>query len=779
MEFISYITVIFILGCLSGELLEASPNPGGNQTYIGFFRRLPNKHLVNSQTLTPIRATKQFSDVSKEICAQKCVTEVEFQCRSFEYENSRRNCYLYKNAHQDPGIKLETGTGRDHFKTAYEKQFHRHIDHIITKRHNRKIDSVSVEECARRCIYEVVFQCRGFDYDRLLLTCWLTELDVNSAGGVLRQQYFDYYSKSTEEEIMGQFISYGYGRLRPIMGGQVYKKSRISVPNLEACAKECLEETDFHCKSFDYGFTDGKCDMSEYIAANVYGMDFQGGQMVMHYEKIEGYLNYFYPTPYAVILGNNHKTFNLVTPNRCARLCLHEKTFICRSFDYQINEGKCLLSTKTSSDVGGLFHQANAQLHHFEMKPYLDCGGDLTEEPGMFASPNWPRRYAPNEHCEWTITVPENKVIRFVFPHLDLGLQSSSPCTGENDKLIFTEILEPSNDTTSYCALTNTKETVSKTNRVNVTFVSNMIGDAAGFRVFYVPEWPCNVIMEKNFGEFASPNYPEKYLPSKICAWKIYAPPSHRIVVKFNFFQLESHTIGQCPDGSDHVAVYDGESNSAPLIGRYCGNLIPFFARSTGRFIFVQFSSDPKGELQGFHASYEFVENSETTTSTPPSTTVSSTKKSTATKPSKNVIIEVINGVGQKSGQIEPGPIASIPEDTGPSAVTWIIAVSLIALLIVVIVFLVFFCRYYRRHHNHRNKGYVYTVEGQSLWSEDIGDNLANQSTESSPEVIRENEYESIPALDPNVSFNNPTYGRNSTSESSPPFAEENQKMIS
>ena len=47
-------------------------------------------------------------------------------------------------------------------------------------------------------------------------------------------------------------------------------------------------------------------------------------------------MSYFYATPYAVVLGNNLKTYTRVTPNRCARMCLEEDTFVCKSFDYQV-----------------------------------------------------------------------------------------------------------------------------------------------------------------------------------------------------------------------------------------------------------------------------------------------------------------------------------------------------------------------------------------------------------------------------------------------------------
>ena len=52
------------------------------------------------------------------------------------------------------------------------------------------------------------------------------------------------------------------------------------------------------------------------------------------------YLDYFYPTPYTIVLGHNDKTFQRVSPNQCAKNCLEERDFVCRSFDYQVNVEK-------------------------------------------------------------------------------------------------------------------------------------------------------------------------------------------------------------------------------------------------------------------------------------------------------------------------------------------------------------------------------------------------------------------------------------------------------
>ncbi|KAL8625743.1 hypothetical protein ACOMHN_012336 [Nucella lapillus] len=47
------------------------------------------------------------------------------------------------------------------------------------------------------------------------------------------------------------------------------------------------------------------------------------------------YVDYFYPTPYTIVLGRNDKTLQAVSADKCAKQCLQETDFICRSFDYQ------------------------------------------------------------------------------------------------------------------------------------------------------------------------------------------------------------------------------------------------------------------------------------------------------------------------------------------------------------------------------------------------------------------------------------------------------------
>jgi cubilin len=295
---------------------------------------------------------------------------------------------------------------------------------------------------------------------------------------------------------------------------------------------------------------------------------------------------------------------------------MEEAGFVCRSFDYQINEGTCILSSKTGSDVGGLYSgplqqtSSEQQVHHFEMKPVLDCGGNLTSEHGNLASPGWPRNYVHHEHCMWNIRVQQFKIIHVKFMHFELGLQSSDACNPQDDRL---EVSEPG--VVPYCVMPNVRDIKSRGNEMTLTFVTNGERDGQGFRAFYASEWTCDAHFDESPGQFASPNWPENYPSGQRCMWRITAPSNQRVKVLFTSFKLEEHPLGHCSDDLDHVKVLDGGTITSPKIGLYCNSQYHLTLRSTGREMLVQFVSDEDKTREGFHASFVFESVNGTSTS--------------------------------------------------------------------------------------------------------------------------------------------------------------------
>lgn len=537
-------------------------------------------------------------------CAERCTRESTFECKSFDVDNKLPGCRLFNNSHEDPFIHLLPSTYIDHYKSSYSRRFHRLPNHIVTISHDRKIPGITVEACARRCVFEISFKCHGFDYEVQLKNCWLTSKTPSEVDGVIIQYGTDYYQRIFDGPFEN-FVNFGYGKLRPLEGIHIYNKIMIGV-SLEHCAQLCLAETAFSCASFDYEFVDKSCHMSQYIAANVHGLQNEYSEDVrtMHYELKDEYLSRFYPTPYAAITGHNDKTISRITPSNCARKCLMERDFICRSFDYQIQDGKCLLSSRAGSDVGGLGSYGHAQVHHFEMKPSLECGGIFTTANGDFASPNWPRNYQHNLNCTWKIHVAQFKVIRLNIIHFNLGHSTSQPCDDVNDRLVIVE--EYRQQTNSLCVQHDVDTYISKTNKVNVNFLTNSKSDAPGFKIFYNDDWPCGSILSENNGQLASPRWPNAYPPFSSCDWTIKAPKSCTIYLSFSSVELEQHMKTDCATAYDKIELYDGKISNDSRIATFCGKISSVSYTSSSQVFYVKFMSDDRVQNRGFHAAYTF-----------------------------------------------------------------------------------------------------------------------------------------------------------------------------
>ena len=73
-------------------------------------------------------------------------------------------------------------------------------------------------------------------------------------------------------------------------------------------------------------------------------------------------------------------------------------------------------------------------------------------------------------------------------------------------------------------------------------------------------------------------------------------------------FSLESDgdQEGVCKNDYDTLVLYDGQDDSAPLLGKYCGSLIPRSFESSGRSLYVVFRSDQRAVFPGYSAQISF-----------------------------------------------------------------------------------------------------------------------------------------------------------------------------
>ena len=111
------------------------------------------------------------------------------------------------------------------------------------------------------------------------------------------------------------------------------------------------------------------------------------------------------------------------------------------------------------------------------------------------------------------------------------------------------------------------------------------------------------ILTEMPLGFFSS----QKRKEHLQCEWIIRAPPSMRIHLKFLSFGLLNHNEYKC---SDYVSIYDGGSPKFPLLGRYCGHIIPPEHLSTGNQLLIRYKSETSLINPGFEVAYQMLDES-------------------------------------------------------------------------------------------------------------------------------------------------------------------------
>ncbi|KAJ8727242.1 hypothetical protein PYW08_015639 [Mythimna loreyi] len=198
------------------------------------------------------------------------------------------------------------------------------------------------------------------------------------------------------------------------------------------------------------------------------------------------------------------------------------------------------------------------------------CGGTLTSPSGSVTSPNYPNDYNENAECFYKIVTNEGSRIRISFTELDL--ERTPNCRDD-----YVEIFD-GRDTSAtvlgkHCYMSPDLATIeTTTNYAYVKFRSDVYQGGKGFLFNY--QTICNNNVTGRYGVIESPGYPSNYPPNLNCLWTITVPK-----------------------------VLDGDDNSAPLIGEYCGKKVPPMIVSRGSALTIEFGSYT-GRVTGMFAAH-------------------------------------------------------------------------------------------------------------------------------------------------------------------------------
>ncbi|XP_063092103.1 CUB and sushi domain-containing protein 2 isoform X4 [Cavia porcellus] len=286
------------------------------------------------------------------------------------------------------------------------------------------------------------------------------------------------------------------------------------------------------------------------------------------------------------------------------------------------------------------------------------CGGQYVGSDGVVLSPNYPQNYTSGQTCSYFVTVPKDYVVfgQFAFFHTALNdvvevhdghsqhsrlLSSLSgshtgeslPLATSNQVLIKFSAKGPAPARGFhfvYQAVPRTSATQCSSvpeprygKRLGSDFSVGAIVRFecnSGYALQGSPEieclpvpgalaqWnvsaptcvvPCGGNLTERKGTILSPGFPEPYLNSLNCVWKIVVPEGAGIQIQVISFVTEQNW--------DSLEVFDGADNTVTMLGSFSGTTVPALLNSTSNQLYLHFYSDISVSAAGFHLEYKTV----------------------------------------------------------------------------------------------------------------------------------------------------------------------------
>uniref|UniRef100_A0A8D2L482 CUB domain containing protein 2 n=1 Tax=Varanus komodoensis TaxID=61221 RepID=A0A8D2L482_VARKO len=228
------------------------------------------------------------------------------------------------------------------------------------------------------------------------------------------------------------------------------------------------------------------------------------------------------------------------------------------------------------------------------------CGGVLTGLSGSITSPDYPENYPNNAECHWVIQATSNSVIKLIF--VDFQMENDEQCNFDY-VAIFDGPTMGDPLLSHYCGNVKPPEVVSSVHELLVVFKSDFNIAGRGFKAYFFSDKYCGKLVFLLEG-FIVPQYPNSYPNNIRCHWTIQLPLGYRIKVFFLDLDLEGRN--SLTDGCDydHLAVFDGGTEKASLLGKWCGRetLSPIIS-SRNKLLLV-LHTDRNTANRGFSVAY-------------------------------------------------------------------------------------------------------------------------------------------------------------------------------
>ncbi|GAB1610699.1 hypothetical protein Ahia01_001356300 [Argonauta hians] len=229
---------------------------------------------------------------------------------------------------------------------------------IVPAKVSEEFSQQSVDDCAGVCL-ALDEDCAGFGFCLNQGSCYLTtefpdthpyNLKDQKGCLVYNRNYINEFNKHPGKSM--------------VMKGD----KSVDADNAMLCAKQCSENKDFPCESFEYCENLGECTLGKVHIMDTPDTDISFAPYCDIYSR--KFISEFHATKdQTKVKMDNDEILGDLTLDQCAKACMEMEDYKCNSFDYCNNTLECRLVYKDVQDIGKISFEKSAVCNHYSRIP--------------------------------------------------------------------------------------------------------------------------------------------------------------------------------------------------------------------------------------------------------------------------------------------------------------------------------------------------------------------------------------------------------------------------
>lgn len=231
----------------------------------------PNRDPTSSQVLQHFNVAKNnilalnhvgyVAGISVDECAEACLTEMTFDCLSFDFCFKKGDCLLYQYHPDAQPSNLTQHDFCDLYSRTYLDKYTPSPGMVVSVAADKEIDSVNSDNlCAKQCSQYTGFPCKSFQYCSNTKTCRLMkkhQLDF-PANALVASPTCSFYTRNYIDDFQKKSRS-------TMKFGVTLDYTDVTVDD---CAKLCMTTEASNCQTFAFCNTTSLCRLTSNTPVN-------------------------------------------------------------------------------------------------------------------------------------------------------------------------------------------------------------------------------------------------------------------------------------------------------------------------------------------------------------------------------------------------------------------------------------------------------------------------------------------------------------------------------